>query len=257
MICPSCGAEYDDSSLMCPYCHSENSSAAREEKQRLLESYDKEADEIRREADNYPKQAAKKITRYLLAGLAAVLVLGLLVTVLYLCFGRRQVNADYRQEKVNLEKLEELYGAGSYEDLTAYIKDHDIWGRTYDKYLQVADLCGGCESMQSYEAEVREIFENSYLQQENKESLAEYWIECFLGQAYQIAADTEEYTQDSNLLGNEQILKTYYGTMLTLLEPYGVSGEDLQEIGEKGDDTWNEVLERLKQGFYSQMGGES
>ncbi|MDO4463930.1 MAG: hypothetical protein Q4C57_05215 [Bacillota bacterium] len=229
MICKSCGAKYDKSSIRCPYCGTENIQAAGKQKREILQGYDKEATRIRREAEAFPQKAANRLTKGIVFFVGILALIGILFTILFIFYGKLSVRAKYRQEQIYLEKLEALYQEGQYEEMEEYCRKKDLYGRAYQKYAQVMEVNGYYERMESSMDEIR-LIEAGNISAEQKKELSEYWIQDIQNQALNVLQKCREYAEDDAFLGNEQVMEEFYHNCVRRLQEFGYTEEEIIAI---------------------------
>lgn len=229
MICRNCGAEYDKGNISCPYCGTENVQTAGKQKREILKDYDREEARIRKEAEAFPQKTANKLTKAIIFVLGILIFAGVLISVIYILYGKLSVRISYRQEQIYLEKLEELYQEGRYEEMEEYCRKKELYGRTYQKYTQVIEINRCYERMEAGMDEIQSIAAESFSREE-KEKLCDYWVKDVLSQAADILQKSREYADDRSFLGNEQTLEEFYTNCVKRLQEFGYTEEEIIAI---------------------------
>ena len=229
MICKNCGAEYDKGSIRCPYCGTENIQAAGKQKREILQGYDIEATRIRKEAEAFPQKTANRLTKGIVFAVGILALIGILFTILFIFYGKLSVRVKYRQEQIYLEKLETLYQEGRYEEMEAYSRKKDLYGRVYQKYTQVMEINRYYERMEASMDEIQ-LLEEGNLSTEQKKELSEYWMQDALLQASNVLQKCREYTDDDAFLANEQVMEEFYDNCVRRLQEFGYTEEEIIAI---------------------------
>ncbi len=244
MVCNQCGAEYKKDLLQCPYCHSENKKEAKRQKRRILESYDREAAEIKREVEKYSEKAANKATKYLVLGVCAILALGVLLIILYLLCSKILFKMEYAGEEANIAKLESYFGAGDYESLCAYMDEKNLYDRDYDKYGEIWDVYDCLRDMDEARAQIATI--NGYtFSKEEKWQSAEFWLGMYVESAGKVLSFSKEYSEDRVFRGNEEALLQLKEEALKELEEVGFTREEIDRLYTEEADALTDLKERL------------
>ena len=92
MVCKNCGAEYDKSSISCPYCGTENAQTAGKQKKEILQGYDREAAKIRKEAETFPQKTANRLTKRIVFAVGILALIGISFTILFIFYGIKNLN---------------------------------------------------------------------------------------------------------------------------------------------------------------------
>lgn len=137
MICKSCGAEYKENQITCPFCGAENV----EEAYRRQEDY---VDRLRRKSEflaRLPEWCVKIIgnamKHFAIIG-AVFFVVVLIIAFLVVSI---QGSMGVRKMERNLAKLEKLYDKGDYEKLSDFYWDlDDTYGGSYEKYYRTISV---------------------------------------------------------------------------------------------------------------------
>lgn len=254
MICRYCGAAYEEDSIKCPYCHSENSDAAKKQKQEILSSYDREAEDIKRQAESFPQRTAEKWTAYLLWGLGALAILAFLAVIAAICIGRLSVKGSYESEKKHLAALEALYQAEDYGAIHTYIREESLWSSAYDKYSQVSSVYDRYVYFEKGIAYLEELAAFQDVSAQEKKEMLRGWSEDVIAEAFWILSAVKVYTEDAVFLGNEEELGSFYEACAGILESYGYTEEEIAQIEQGKDaDGWDDLIQKLQEYFYAQI----
>lgn len=245
MICKSCSAEYDDNILVCPYCGTENKKAAQELKEDILENYDREAEQIKRSAEQYPEKAARKWTKYMVYVVAAIVILGIVFGIIAIVVGKVSVSVGHEREQKHLTKLEELYQAKDYVAVDEYLSDKDLWGSSYEKYDEIAGVSSYYSYMENDMMYIEDVLAGE-MSDEEKVSLVSRWCESVLKDAASVLRLSKEYSEDMQFLGNEEELDIFYADVVMQLEQIGYSEEEIEQIAQiEKDHIPEELLAKL------------
>lgn len=252
MICQNCGAEYEDDSLICPYCHSENEREAKKQKQQILGNYDREAAAIREDMENFPKRTARKWTFYLLWGVGVLFAAGILITAGILIFGQVSAESRYQAEREHLAKLESFCEAGEYDAVTEYLRAHDLWSSAYDKYKQISDVQRAYVDFEENLAQLEQIATDEYLTAEDKEKYFEFWLEYAAEKAHKVLYYGDMFSKDRVILGNEEVLIKYYDLCADRLVKMGYTQEELEDFTMTEDADIISFMEKMR-AYYTSM----
>ena len=221
MICENCGAEYNKNNLKCPYCNSENLKAAGKLKEQILEKYDREAQEM---AESIPKKAVRNWTKYIIWGMLIFLSIIVVITIFAFVGGRISAVFRHSQEQRQMERLEELFQAQDWEEMSKYIDDNDIYNRIFAKYTQV-----------------NSVWKNYCYYKEAMEDIGQG--EMSLIYISDVLQEAKMAIEDKALMGNEYVLKNIYNESVDMLLKMGFSQEEIEEItiGQKSSH-WEEIV---------------
>ena len=163
MICKNCGAEIDDTILLCPYCNTENEEVAAEEHRDEVNFILNQAEELKTRPERISKKVNHKVSRIAFFATAGFLVLLLAVFVLSRIFGDRSVA---KMEK-KLAKLEAFYAAGDYEGMSVCLDElEDTYGEQFKKYRNVWRVYHWLDSQENSYEYVKEYIGTEYLDAE-------------------------------------------------------------------------------------------
>lgn len=137
MICKSCGAEYEDKLLVCPYCGSENENRAREEQLDYIEEVKEKIEEVRSQA---PVKAAKRASDMVVKIVGAMIGVFLVVALAVWAYSTFSANGALKKQTKQIEKLEAFYQAQEFEKMSEFIEKEKLRGATFYKYIDIADL---------------------------------------------------------------------------------------------------------------------
>lgn len=255
MICKFCNGEYPSDVPVCPYCGTENEEVADRRKKEILTGYDKEERDIRKQAEEFPKKAAHKLTKYILMGIAGVLAAGIVIALISILVGKLSVNLSYKNEQVHLEKLEELYQTGDYAAIKTYLRKHDLWSRDFEKYSQVAEAYEKYVHMEEAAEEIEEIISEGVMTYEEKVELCSYWMENILEYAAKVLHTCDEYANDKIFLQNEEELQALYDRCTAYLKEFGFATEDIELLQNwDGESDLEEQMRTLQEYFFENVG---
>lgn len=238
MICQNCGAEYKDGQLQCPYCRTENRTEAERQKAHRLASYDREEQKLRREMKSYSKERARKLTKWILCGVSALLVIACLVTAGLLLFGKLGAGYSYRKDQAHLKKLEELYVQQDYAGIADYVSEYGLWSATYEKYEQIYEVQQHYRRLEEDLLMLSEIAGTAFDSEENRLSYLETWADSAAGEAAAVLSAGKEYAEDKAILGNEACMNFFCEACSRLLTELGCTKEEIQNasgLGEAGE----------------------
>ena len=245
MICNQCGAEFDNRLLQCPYCHSENRKEANRQKRQILEGYDREADNIRKEAEKYTQKTAGRWTKKLLIGIGIALAIGVLLTVVYLLCTRIFVKAEYAGKDAKLAKLEELYQAGDYAALSEYMWEEDLYGRDYDKYGELWEVYAELEDMEQAVQHMEKVNSYTTFTREELWESFEFWAGDYISSAKKAMELSDTYISDRVFWENEDDLQSLLDITVEKLTDIGFSREEIDRIVAEDTEDLVDLEEKL------------
>lgn len=150
MICGSCGAEYDDNMLSCPFCGQENEAAEKLREQSMIDNMYGRIDDVM----DLPDRKVKHTTLYILIIVGVLCVIAAASIIVAAFMGRTASDNEYKKRQENLAKLEEMYQNKDYEAIGKYLDSHHIYyGAAYGKYINVADLYKDYTKVKKYSAD--------------------------------------------------------------------------------------------------------
>lgn len=246
MICKNCGAEYQDSNLQCPYCHTENKKVALQRKKEILHGYDKEEQQIRAEAAQFPEKTVNKWTKYIMFGLGIAAAVGILTGIIALIGTKFSTDHEYEEKQLHEQELEKLFVAGDYAAINEYMRAEEIRG--YDKYDQVCNMYRYYLDIKEGYDDIRATDISLYDDRQEWEESNEYLFESVLYGGIYLAEDYERYVQDNIFLDNEDALEELYEAGMKELERYGFTKEDMAQLvqddeGPKRDEMYRKMVD--------------
>lgn len=242
MVCKQCGAKYDKNLICCPYCHSENAAAAKEQKEKILKYYDDEEKRLHREAKRRSEQAPGKITKFTAKTLFLLLAGLVLLTVLGVIGARVFSNLEYKTELRHKEKLEAMLSDKDYEGIETYLNKKDLYGHAYEKYNQVSRI---------YRYFL--FFENdlSYMERYADDELSVNdellykWAESAINDARNVYIAMITYTQDNAIMDNESYIKEIYGQCAIKMFSFGFTEEEITSLMDADENLRSEYEEKM------------
>lgn len=137
MICKNCGGTYEETQDLCPYCGAENEKRARMVQKEYIEH---RKDEIEEFQNNAPKKKAKRISDRVAILCVIVVVVFLGVAAGTWVVSKKKSEQALGQQMEQLNVLETYYQNKEYDQMAEYIREHQIYGISYRKYTEIADL---------------------------------------------------------------------------------------------------------------------
>ena len=138
MKCKSCGANYKTKNLTCPYCGETNILGLhwKQEEDAAAENYRKTKMDVLRSAPFY---VVDQILNRIL------LVMGVLVAIVFVISKVEEPISEWKNEhkraQVDVSRMEELYQAGSYQELYEYMVEYCVYNeKEYAKYSQYISM---------------------------------------------------------------------------------------------------------------------
>ena len=245
MTCKQCGAEYQNNLLQCPYCHSENPKEAKKQKRSILESYDKEAAAIKKEAEQYPEKAANKYTKMILVVLGIAIALGILAIWGYGFLGKVFFKLEMSGKENHMEKLESYLEEGNPAAVSAYMDEKDLYTSIYDKYSEVANIYDYLQDMQESKAQIKDIAGFASFSMEEKKECADSWLGWYIKDAHQALILSREYTEDKVFRGNEEMILSLQENVLAELRETGFTREEIERLYVEEAESLEDLEERL------------
>ncbi len=230
MICQNCGAAYEDGSLRCPYCHSENTRVADKMKSQILKSYDREAKNMEQ---SLPEEAVHRWTAYLTKGLLILLAVGVLAAVAAVICGRAFGGISHRGEAAHVKKLEAFCETGDYKALCEYMEEESLYGIKYQKYYEIKRVYSSFLSMKDDIMQINRIMEDDSLTEEEKADYAGYWVEMAMFHASEALTNGRQYIEDNIFMDNEEILESICNECRSSVAGLGLSEEETDMLEQK------------------------
>lgn len=179
MVCNSCGSEYDEKLLQCPYCGSENEVLARKKQREYIATYEKKINELGSVPKEMAKSAANKVVKIVTVLVALFLVMAGIVWLIT----RQQASKALDKQQRQLAKLEEYYQAGNYAEIGGYLDEIEGYGSSYEKYRQIEQVYYRYEDIQESVKSDIEMLEQYGLSMAEEDLAANYVVweleECF------------------------------------------------------------------------------
>lgn len=137
MICKNCGADIDDTILLCPYCNTENEAVAAEEHRDEVNFILDRAEELKTRPEKIAKKVEHKVSRFACYGVVGFVVLLLAVFIISRIIGDPSVK---KMEK-KVSKLESFYATGDYAGMCECLDGmEDTYGEKFKKYRNVQSV---------------------------------------------------------------------------------------------------------------------
>ncbi len=136
MNCPNCGAFLGDKHI-CPYCGYEDEKIAQQlHKKEIASIYQKIAALLR-----MPEAQARKITHYLMVGIAGLICVFLVSLLGSFIYSRVAPDFAYKEQQKAISKLEGYYQSGDFDAMNKALRDIDnSYDPVYQKYAMVGSM---------------------------------------------------------------------------------------------------------------------
>lgn len=219
MICKSCGGEYRDEDLHCPFCNSENPKAAYNLEKEIMQGYEEEAEDIRQ---NLPTRVVKKGTRVYIKALLILLGAAVLIAVFVSINSRRGADKEYEEQKKTKEILEAMFQAGNIKEMSEYIDDNHIYKSYYQKYMEIDSVYHKMEIFYSWVDCYVDFSKNREPDHELVLDSRKMVIECAQG----VLLTSREYCEDTKVLGNEDVIRSMEEEVIQKMEQLGFTKEE-------------------------------
>ncbi len=136
--CRNCGAQYEDTEKVCPYCGAENIDVSIQEQNDYLQNIKKKKEQLNTVVPQEKARRAEKKVHKVALVLAAFFVIFALLAAGYSIIRTRQ--RRYEQQEA-LRILEEYYVNNDYKSMYEYYWSHDdLYSATYDKYYKLSEI---------------------------------------------------------------------------------------------------------------------
>lgn len=242
MICPNCGAKYEDDEIKCPYCGTENEKIAVKQKEERLKEMDEQFEEERRRLEALPKKAGRLTRKGGFVLLGIIVGLAIIGAVIAIVGGMLSSNIEYRTTQKHLKKLEDLYEKKDYEQVKEYLSKHSLYGISFYKYSEISDIVSYQEMFEQSLAE----YKKRKLETQENEQDQEYNWDIYFVMKYSnwVLTDCMDYTSDDNWYGNEEELLQIAKDIRTKLEKeFALSEEELNCL--ESQDIQDEEIEKM------------
>ena len=203
MICSSCGAEYEDEQLKCPFCNAENEVEAFIRHVDKVNNYKKEEARLWR----LPGMARAKTGRILLLLLICFLLGILLASVIGIQVAKQRDKKEYEKNEKALSVLEQLYLEGDYDKIEAYINENRSYSSLLKKYNEVAIVNRSYRETKNIDSVIKDAIQMDYY-----EGNFSYCI----GNLFGMLESCDYYLKDDYDYGNDEAMN-YYKEQATLL----------------------------------------
>lgn len=229
MICDSCGASYKLSEHYCPYCQSENPVMAEIRKEQILKGYDVEVQQMK---DKIWAENLHKWTKRIGIVMAVLVCLAVILAVGSSFLGPIIAEREYAVIQGHLEKLEQYYQAQEWEAMQEYLWDKECYDKNYEKYSQVGavymELAKFRRELQEM-ADIRDAEPGTYYYDdiENELLLRAHGL---FSNAVLSMQDARKVKNDRVILGNEEVLQAFYNEVISTMNEYGITEENLLEF---------------------------
>lgn len=231
MHCTSCGAEYGEKELNCPYCGSENRKLAEELRQELLEGYDREAEAME---ITVPGQALRHFTKRLVRLISVVLLISVVFAVGSGIYARVSAKLEYRTKQKNLKRMETLFQEADWEGLEEYYGKHSgLYGAEFEKYREMITAYEWLTHLKENAEALEGLEEISFSSREDRAELYRGWGELVLDSAGEVLAVCSSGMTDEVILGNEQALRMLYEEGAEILRGLGCTEEEIRLLIEE------------------------
>lgn len=245
MICKNCGAEYEDSAIVCPYCGAQNDEEASRRSKAETAEFHKDVAEAKKvhwyKAFSWQKKAAVIIP--------AVLVIVLVFTLVGTLADKLHEKIEKKQMDIALEELEELYATGEYDGLYDKVMNLDGYDRRREKYYEVGfvyDIAISNINEVKAELESRDTAKDPY---------AYYSISYSLWSCRQGISRIEEHIHDSADRGNEEVLEGFMEQIYDYMKnTLLLTDDEIEEILGYSSEEWNACEEEWEMRLYERLG---
>lgn len=141
MICKNCGAKISDTTLLCPFCDTENEKVAKKQQEDYVNYYEQKKEDLKKT----PERVVKNTAKILIYGAAGLLIAFILNFIVLYAFSK-VTDADLlAKQQEEIEILENYYQAGDYDNMCKYLDLFKKNGGSYEKYIRVAELYEGMD----------------------------------------------------------------------------------------------------------------
>lgn len=250
MICNSCGGEYADDLLICPYCHSENEKAVEETKEDILEGYDDAAKHLIAEAEKYPKEKANRLAGKIVLIVVAVVVIGAMITLVAVFGNRNKGRKGLNAKNKHIDKMEAFLLDEDYEGLKSYMEQYRL-GYGYDKYDEVRDTYVAYSGILRNDENIKWHKGEPDNDRETWEGFVLFHVKRIIILSGNVMGYYEKYADDDNFWGNEDILGDMYFATLEILSGYGLTEEEIAEISlDKESTKYNTLVNKISDYYW-------
>ncbi len=139
MICKNCGAKVSDTTLLCPFCDTENEKVAKKQQEDYVNYYAQKKEELKKT----PERVVNNTAKILIYSAAGLFIAFILIFIVIYAFSK-VTDADLlAKQQEEIEILENYYQAGDYDNMCKYLDLFKKNGGSYEKYIRVAELYEG------------------------------------------------------------------------------------------------------------------
>ncbi len=221
MICKNCGAEIDDTLLLCPYCNTENETVAAEEHRDEVNFILDQAEELKTRPERIAKKVDHKLGRMARYGVVGFLVLLLAVFVISRIIGDPSIK---KMEK-KIAKLESFYATGDYAGMCECLDGmEDAYGEQYKKYRSVQKAYRWMDDMESDYKLIKE-----YREDNADESVIEsrvFLVGLWLGNGRKVLYEVEQAEAAEFRYGESEAMLYFREEVYRLMKEYAAITEE-------------------------------
>lgn len=198
--CKNCGARYEETLLVCPYCGAEDKKLSKRQYREKINGLRRQRQNIKRLPQILPRKALKVLGIGILAAVA-VFVLSVLILLLVQIIKKPRT---IRSEEENIACLEAYLQNGQFQELYDFYQELPYTYGRYDKYQEVAMIYKEYQRLQDNLESYREAleWESAELVLQSREFLLE--------RLNRIRGEVAEKVDDKSRLGNESFLQQIY-----------------------------------------------
>ena len=250
MICKNCGAEYDDNLIQCPYCEAENTTKVYQNHYEYIDDLKKRTKDV----NNLSNKIANASTSIFVKGIVALFVIVVIVLVIGFIWAKANGAIGLGKKEKDLEKLENLYEMGDYNQMLDYYYDCGFRGGAFEKYHRIGSVYSSyewamsdLESLKTYTGFVK----NGTAKEEPMDTDILSCVKRILMTMVEIA----EYREEGYLYGEAEVLEEIDRNLHEILEKeLFLTSDEIEDLFKeyqaKGEDCFDtKMIEDIKEGL--------
>ena len=229
MICPNCGAEIDEKTVVCPYCDFEiELNAKKEQKEYIADLKEKKKD-----LQNVPLRKAKKAEKKTNHIFKVFIILFIIITLISTVFVVVKSKNGLKKQNETLAKLEEYYNSYDFDSMKELLdKTENSYSATFEKYTISARL---------YTVSLWQIEDYEKVRKNSNE----WYVAESLRYIFETLSDMKGYEDDGYKYGEEKAVEYFKELYYKCLnESYMLADDEIEEFLGSDDKDYEELAKK-------------
>ena len=239
MKCKNCGAEIDDTLLLCPYCNTENEAVAAEEHRDEVNFILDQAEELKTRPEQIAKKVDHKLGRMACYGVVGFVVLLLAVFIVSRIIGDPSIK---KMEK-KVARLEGFYASGDYAGMCECLDGmEDAYGEQFKKYRNVQRIYRWMDHQENSYELVKE-----YRGKESVDSSAEFFMGRAFGTSQELLYQIEQAEKEGFRYGESEAMLYFREEIYRMMkEATDITEEEIEKYFRnlpEDEEAWPDLAE--------------